>query len=63
VLDKPCCNKQLMPLLCAVDPWRPATPHSEYADDREDTVLRPFKMIPGLSLPLFEEFGPHIRCL
>jgi hypothetical protein len=33
----------------AVDPWRPATPHSDYAYDREDTVLRPFKVIPGTS--------------
>ncbi|KAH6911475.1 serine carboxypeptidase S28-domain-containing protein [Coprinopsis sp. MPI-PUGE-AT-0042] len=30
-----------------VDPWRPYTPHSRYADDREDTLLRPFKLIPG----------------
>ncbi|KAF5344869.1 hypothetical protein D9758_011575 [Tetrapyrgos nigripes] len=29
-----------------VDPWRPDTPHSEYAKPREDTVLRPFKLIP-----------------
>jgi len=32
----------------AVDPWRPDTPHSEwYAKDRKDTILRPFKLIPG----------------
>lgn len=31
-----------------VDPWRPATPHSDYAKDREDTIVRPFKLIPGM---------------
>ncbi|KAF8651928.1 hypothetical protein AX16_004572 [Volvariella volvacea WC 439] len=30
-----------------VDPWRPDTPHAEEAYDREDTLLRPFKVIPG----------------
>ncbi|KAH9987911.1 serine carboxypeptidase S28-domain-containing protein [Russula compacta] len=32
-----------------VDPWRPYTPHSNYggAVERDDTVLRPFKVIPG----------------
>lgn len=30
-----------------VDPWKPCTPHSRYADDRKDTILRPFKLIPG----------------
>ncbi|PIL22459.1 hypothetical protein GSI_15147 [Ganoderma sinense ZZ0214-1] len=30
-----------------VDPWRPVTPHSDYARDREDTILRPFKVIGG----------------
>ncbi|KAH9958391.1 serine carboxypeptidase S28-domain-containing protein [Lactifluus volemus] len=32
-----------------VDPWRPYTPHSAYggAEEREDTVVRPFKIIPG----------------
>ncbi|KAG6830564.1 hypothetical protein H0H92_016015 [Tricholoma furcatifolium] len=31
-----------------VDPWRPDTPHSQfYAKDRADTILRPFKIIPG----------------
>ncbi|GJJ09250.1 hypothetical protein Clacol_003472 [Clathrus columnatus] len=31
------------------DPWRPATPESSYANlrPREDTILRPFKLIPG----------------
>ncbi|KAI0074024.1 peptidase S28 [Panus rudis PR-1116 ss-1] len=29
-----------------VDPWRPCTPHSEYARNRPDTILRPFKLIP-----------------
>ena len=33
----------------AVDPWRPYTPHSTYggAVERGDTLLRPFKIIPG----------------
>lgn len=30
-----------------VDPWKPNTPHSEHAPEREDTILRPFKVIPG----------------
>ncbi|KAH8977627.1 peptidase S28 [Lactarius akahatsu] len=32
-----------------VDPWRPYTPHSTYggAVERDDTPLRPFKIIPG----------------
>ena len=30
-----------------VDPWRPNTPHSDVANDREDTFLRPFKVIPS----------------
>ncbi|KAG7088068.1 hypothetical protein E1B28_012099 [Marasmius oreades] len=30
------------------DPWRPDCPHSQYyAKDRPDTILRPFKLIPG----------------
>ncbi|KAF8585928.1 peptidase S28 [Ramaria rubella] len=31
------------------DPWRPATPHSSYTNlpPRDDTILRPFKLIPG----------------
>jgi hypothetical protein len=35
----------------AVDPWGPYTPHSTYggAEEREDTVVRPFKIIPGVS--------------
>jgi hypothetical protein len=35
----------------AVDPWRPYTPHSNYggAVERDDTLLRPFKVIPGMS--------------
>ena len=36
--------------LCVVlteDPWRFATPHSDNAVDRDDTALRPFKIIPG----------------
>ncbi|KAK1227719.1 Serine carboxypeptidase S28 [Marasmius sp. AFHP31] len=31
-----------------VDPWRPDTPHSQYyAKDRPDTIIQPFKLIPG----------------
>ncbi|KAF7768313.1 hypothetical protein Agabi119p4_7556 [Agaricus bisporus var. burnettii] len=30
-----------------VDPWRPDTPHSDDAKPRDDTILRPFKLIPG----------------
>lgn len=29
-----------------IDPWRPCTPHSQYAPERTDTVSRPFKLIP-----------------
>lgn len=29
------------------DPWRPDTPHSDDARPRPDTMLRPFKLIPG----------------
>ncbi|GJE99300.1 peptidase S28 [Phanerochaete sordida] len=51
-----------------VDPWKPCTPHSMYAAPREDTVLRPFKLIPdgvhhydenGLRNPKDEP--PHIQ--
>ncbi|KAF9449110.1 peptidase S28 [Macrolepiota fuliginosa MF-IS2] len=30
-----------------IDPWRPLTPHSSNAKTRSDTILRPFKVIPG----------------
>ncbi len=30
-----------------VDPWKPDTPHSQYAEDRKDTILQPFKLIPS----------------
>lgn len=30
-----------------IDPWKPATPHSRYAQDRENTLLRPFIEIKG----------------
>ncbi|KAI0062858.1 peptidase S28 [Artomyces pyxidatus] len=31
-----------------IDPWRPDTPHSQYyAKERPDTILRPFKLVPG----------------
>ncbi|EPQ50969.1 peptidase S28 [Gloeophyllum trabeum ATCC 11539] len=39
-----------------VDPWRPATPHSEYAPDRSDTVLQPFKLIPD-AVHHYDEYG------
>ncbi|KAI0670867.1 peptidase S28 [Trametes maxima] len=39
-----------------VDPWRPVTPHSEYARDREDTILRPFKIIPN-AVHHYDEYG------
>ncbi|KAJ3552182.1 hypothetical protein NM688_g4286 [Phlebia brevispora] len=29
------------------DPWRPNTPHSDIAKNRSDTIIRPFKLIPG----------------
>jgi hypothetical protein len=31
----------------SIDPWKPCTPHSRYAPLRNDTILRPFKLIPG----------------
>ena len=33
--------------MSAVDPWRPDTPHADEAPLRPDTILRPFKVIPG----------------
>ncbi|KAH7883989.1 peptidase S28 [Phlebopus sp. FC_14] len=42
----------------SVDPWRPCTPHSEYAEDREDTILQPFKLIPG-GVHHYDENGLH----
>jgi len=39
-----------------VDPWRPNTPHSEDAPDREDTTLRPFKLIPN-GVHHYDEYG------
>ncbi|KIY62526.1 peptidase S28 [Cylindrobasidium torrendii FP15055 ss-10] len=39
-----------------IDPWRPATPHSDYALDREDTLLRPFKTIPN-GVHHYDEWG------
>ncbi|CAL1713219.1 unnamed protein product [Somion occarium] len=41
-----------------VDPWRSCTPHSEYAEEREDTVLRPFKLIPN-GVHHYDEYGLH----
>ncbi|KAG2370312.1 serine carboxypeptidase S28-domain-containing protein [Suillus spraguei] len=39
-----------------VDPWRPCTPHSDYAVDREDTILQPFKIIPN-AVHHYDEYG------
>ncbi|KAH9850108.1 peptidase S28 [Lenzites betulinus] len=39
-----------------VDPWRPATPHSQYAHDRPDTILQPFKLIPN-AVHHYDEYG------
>ncbi|KAL0945264.1 hypothetical protein HGRIS_000775 [Hohenbuehelia grisea] len=39
-----------------VDPWRPDTPHSFNARPREDTSLRPFKLIPG-GVHHYDEYG------
>jgi len=39
-----------------VDPWRPETPHSDEADKREDTILRPFKIIPN-GVHHYDEYG------
>jgi hypothetical protein len=41
-----------------VDPWRPATPHSENARNREDTILRPFKLIAD-GVHHYDENGLH----
>ncbi|KAG8776778.1 hypothetical protein FRC20_004585 [Serendipita sp. 405] len=30
-----------------IDPWRPCTPHSRWAPPRNDTISKPFKLIPG----------------
>jgi hypothetical protein len=43
-----------------VDPWRPDTPHSDDVEWREDTVLRPFKLIPSMtSTFFFKVYQPH----
>ncbi|KAF8810219.1 peptidase S28 [Phlegmacium glaucopus] len=39
-----------------VDPWKPNTPHSDDATDREDTILRPFKLIPD-AVHHYDEYG------
>jgi len=39
-----------MHYIFVVDPWRPDTPHSQYAKEREDTIIRPFKLIPSTLL-------------
>ncbi|KAI5450429.1 Serine carboxypeptidase S28 [Naganishia albida] len=38
------------------DPWRPATPQSDYAVKRNDTLLRPVKLIPN-AVHHFDENG------
>ena len=45
----------------AVDPWRPYTPHSNYggAVNRDDTLLRPFKIIPGASWIMHRRVPPE----
>jgi len=39
-----------------VDPWRPCTPHSVYAKDRNDTIIQPFKLIPE-GVHHYDEYG------
>lgn len=39
-----------------VDPWRPDTPHSQYAEDRKDTISQPFKLIPN-AVHHYDEYG------
>ncbi|KAH9841596.1 peptidase S28 [Rhodofomes roseus] len=39
-----------------VDPWRPDTPHADEAPLRADTILRPFKVIPG-GVHHYDEYG------
>ncbi|KAH9480734.1 putative extracellular serine carboxypeptidase [Psilocybe cubensis] len=39
-----------------VDPWRPVTPHSDDAPKRNDTILRPFKLIPN-AVHHYDEYG------
>ncbi|KAL1736475.1 peptidase S28 [Schizophyllum commune] len=39
-----------------VDPWRPDTPHSLDAKPRDDTTIRPFKLIPG-AVHHYDEYG------
>ncbi|EPT05266.1 hypothetical protein FOMPIDRAFT_1013559 [Fomitopsis schrenkii] len=39
-----------------VDPWRPDTPHADEALLRPDTILRPFKVIPG-GVHHYDEYG------
>ncbi|KAG8732801.1 hypothetical protein FRC11_010926 [Ceratobasidium sp. 423] len=42
------------------DPWLPATPHSPHAPEREDSILRPFKLI-RTGVHHHDEYGvePH----
>ncbi|KAJ7244057.1 hypothetical protein C8J57DRAFT_1555993 [Mycena rebaudengoi] len=39
-----------------VDPWRSMTPHSDNSRPRNDTILRPFKLIPG-AVHHYDEWG------
>ncbi|KAH9936342.1 serine carboxypeptidase S28-domain-containing protein [Fomitopsis serialis] len=39
-----------------VDPWRPDTPHADEAPLRADTILRPYKVIPG-GVHHYDEYG------
>ncbi|KAL1745274.1 peptidase S28 [Schizophyllum fasciatum] len=39
-----------------VDPWRPDTPHSLDAKPRDDTTIRPYKLIPG-AVHHYDEYG------
>lgn len=43
-----------------VDPWRPCTPHSEYARDRPDTLNKPFKLIPGVFFNFLPLYHPQL---
>lgn len=67
-LTEAVCTHFFALLIRIVDPWRAVTPHSDHAKDREDTILRPFKIIPGgvhhwdeNGLPDIEQEPIHIR--
>jgi hypothetical protein len=56
IIDGQCEYLMLSPSLgsgiyeIVVDPWRPDTPHADEAKPRNDTIIRPFKLIPGEAL-------------